>query len=523
MTIKRLILIVLTPVVAILLAGSLFRSLGEPQITNRLQLYQTDLLLYASESQARGDSSEDATGANRAALQKALLGEAPLKSALTQYETVRKTAEQDLKDLQSRLDKAAQEGAGDNPIIESSNTTTSRIEKVIQQQQGLLHQLDLRIGVIQSQQGNTPEALTTWENLQRQPTVSPKDQSLLDTAIALSNLHSTPPKILPNTEQLIQEHLDGWFRFVGLSQLYELQQRTEQLAILKAEQQTTAEQTLFKVALVGTVPILGALSGSVLLLVLIGQRIIKGKQALLAITEPPVKDVPWTWEDIGFVLVVGFFTVGQVLIPLLISLSGIKFAALGVRANALYALTYYLLLAGSGLLVLYWTLHPHKPLPEGWFRIQFLSNWPLWGIGSYLVALPLMLAVSLVNQRIWQGEGGSNPLLQIVLEENDPISLGIFFFTAAIAAPFFEETLFRGFLLPSLTRYFPTWGAIAVSSLIFATAHLSLSEVLPLAVLGSILGFVYVKSGNLLASMLLHSLWNSITMIGLFILGSGIR
>jgi membrane protease YdiL (CAAX protease family) len=522
MTIKRLILIILTPVVAILLAGSLFRSLGEPQITNRLQLYQTDLLLYASEAQAGVDSSRDGQSANRAALQKALLGEAPLKSALTQYKTVRKTAGQDLQDLQSRLDKAAQAVAGDNPIPESSNNT-SRLEKVMQQQQGLLHQLDLRIGVIQSQQGHTAEALTTWENLQRQPAVSPKDQSLLDTAIALSNLYSTPPKILPNAEPLIQEHLDGWFRFVGLSRLYELQQRTEQLAILKAEQQTTAQQTLFKVALVGTVPILGALSGSVLLLVLIGQRIVKGKQALLSITELPVKDVPWTWEDIGFVLVVGFFTVGQVLIPLLISLSGIKFAALGVRANALYALTYYLLLAGSGLLVLYLTLRPHKPLPEGWFRIKFLSNWPLWGIGSYLVALPLMLAVSLVNQRIWQGEGGSNPLLQIVLEENDPISLGIFFFTAAIAAPFFEETLFRGFLLPSLTRYFPTWGAIAVSSLIFATAHLSLSEVLPLAVLGSVLGFVYVKSGNLLASMLLHSLWNSITMIGLFILGSGIR
>lgn len=512
MTIKRLILIILAPVVAVLLAGSLFRSLGEPQITNRLQLYQTDLLLYASESQAGGD---------QVALQKALLGESPLKSALTQYQTVHKTAEQDLKDLQSRLDRAAQGDIAESPAAPSNDTT--RLEKVIQQQQGLIHQLDLRIGVIQAQQGNTDQALTTWETLQKQTAVSPKDQSLLSTAIALSDLYSTPPKILPNTEQLIQENLDGWFRFVGLSRLYELQQRADQLATLKAEQQIAAQKTLLKVGLVGTVPVLGALIGSVLLIVLVGQRIVKGKSALLAITESPVKDVPWTWEEIGFVLVVGFFTVGQVVIPLLITVSGIKFAALGIRANAFYALTYYLLLAGSGLLVLYWTLRPYKPLSEGWFRVKFLSNWPLWGIGSYLVALPLMLAVSLVNQRIWQGEGGSNPLLQIVLEENDPISLGIFFFTAAIAAPFFEETLFRGFLLPSLTRYFPTWGAIALSSLIFATAHLSLSEVLPLTVLGAVLGFVYVKSGNLLASMLLHSLWNSITMIGLFLLGSGIR
>jgi uncharacterized protein len=56
-----------------------------------------------------------------------------------------------------------------------------------------------------------------------------------------------------------------------------------------------------------------------------------------------------------------------------------------------------------------------------------------------------------VNQQIWQGQGGSNPLLQIVLEEKDGVALGLFLFTAAIAAPVFEEILFRGFLLPSLT------------------------------------------------------------------------
>jgi hypothetical protein len=131
-----------------------------------------------------------------------------------------------------------------------------------------------------------------------------------------------------------------------------------------------------------------------------------------------------------------------------------------------------------------------------------------------------MLMVALVNQRLWQGQGGSNPLLQAVLEEQDMIALLFFFLTAAIAAPLFEELLFRGFLLPSLTKYMPVSGAIGLSSLIFATAHLSLSEVLPLTVLGMILGFIYTRSRNLLAPMLLHSAWNSITMVGLFILGS---
>ncbi|EKD06554.1 abortive infection protein [Arthrospira platensis C1] len=81
--------------------------------------------------------------------------------------------------------------------------------------------------------------------------------------------------------------------------------------------------------------------------------------------------------------------------------------------------------------------------------------------------------------------------------------------------------LFRGFLLPSLTRYFSLWGAIIASGLLFAVAHLNVSEILPLFVLGIVLGFVYTRSRNLWAPMLLHSLWNSGTLISLYILGSG--
>ena len=178
-------------------------------------------------------------------------------------------------------------------------------------------------------------------------------------------------------------------------------------------------------------------------------------------------------------------------------------------------------MAASTLGVLYVAIKEYLPLSKDWFRVSLTGRWPLWGFGSYLVALPLMLGISLVNQQIWQGQGGNNPILQLVLEERDPIALSMFLFTAAVAAPIFEEVLFRGFLLPSLTRYMPTWGAIGLSSLIFSVAHLSFSEVLPLTVLGVILGFVYARSRNLTASILLHSTWNSVTMVGLFLLGNG--
>ncbi|WP_137669269.1 CPBP family intramembrane glutamic endopeptidase, partial [Sphaerospermopsis reniformis] len=170
--------------------------------------------------------------------------------------------------------------------------------------------------------------------------------------------------------------------------------------------------------------------------------------------------------------------------------------------------------------VLYFSIKRYFPLPEDWFRFRFFSNWFFWGLGGYCTALPIVVIVSLINQQLWNGQGGSNPLLQLALESRDDVALGIFFFTAAIAAPFFEEFLFRGFLLPSLTRYLPVWSAIFLSSLLFAAAHLSLSEILPLTALGMVLGIVYTRSRNLLAPMLLHGLWNSGTLLSLFLLGS---
>jgi hypothetical protein len=192
-----------------------------------------------------------------------------------------------------------------------------------------------------------------------------------------------------------------------------------------------------------------------------------------------------------------------------------------VRLKAFYILASYVLLAAGGLLVLYLSVKQFLPLPEGWFWADWRGFWFVWGAGGYFVALPLVIVVSLINQRLWQGQGGSNPILPIALDNRDSVALAVFFLTASVAAPVFEEIMFRGFLLPSLTRYLPVWGAIAASSLLFAVAHLNLSEVLPLATLGAVLGFVYTRTRNLLASMLLHSLWNSGTLLSLFVLGSG--
>ncbi|MDZ8053545.1 MAG: lysostaphin resistance A-like protein [Aulosira sp. ZfuVER01] len=523
MTIKRLGLIGLTLISLVLSGLSLFSSWQEPQFQSRLELYQTNIAL-----QAQAWQPEDNKDENFQVVRDAIVGDQPLDNAVKQYQEARKSVQTNLDKAKNQLAKLRSQPvntpAPPKPLPEtrpSENPASQQqrqLQQSINQLQKLLAELDLRLGVLQAQQGKTDLALETWTDLQQRSDINPE---FPETSTVLIGLWSNPPRLLPNAQQLIQKNLEGWFRATALVQLYKLQQRPEALSAVQATQQQAAAQAVIKLAVIGIVPTLAALIGIILLIAVFAQGLVKGKAALLAQNADVPWSTPWGGETILQVFILGFFLMGQLFVPLLLSLLPISLAGGNVRFQAFSVLLRYLLVASGALLVLYFSIKRFFPLPEFWFRFNFQGKWFLWGLGGYCAALPIVVVVSLINQQLWQGQGGSNPLLQLALESQDSIALGIFFLTAAIAAPFFEEILFRGFLLPSITRYLPVWAAILTSSLLFAAAHLSLSEILPLTALGIVLGVVYTRSRNLLAPMLLHSLWNSGTLLSLFILGSG--
>lgn len=525
MTLKRIILSILTLIVSVELGASLITSFNQPQVGNQLQLYQTDMLVQASKWEGSGLSTDEVQQ-----FRTALFGDDPFEAVAKQYEEVRQEAAGGLARSQQQL-----EAASDPNLLNAELRTT------IQKQQQLVDQIDLRLGLIEAQTDRVPEAIDDWDAIVQ------RSGSNAKVAAILEDLWKDPPAIAPDAEAVLDSRLRGWFRYSALKRLYSLQDAVVRLDKLEADERSAAEQAIVKTTLVQAVPSVAALLGGAGLIALIGQRLLKGKESVLAIPDGQW-EVPWNWETVWQVIVGGFLFIGQIALPgavlavrsILSAPTGAIAAGSGMadggvaavglitgliaemtsRGKALYSLGFYVAMAASTLGVLYWSIKPYLPLSKDWFRITAKGRWPLWGLGSYLVALPLMLAVAFLNQQIWQGQGGNNPLLQLVLEERDPLALGLFLFTAAVAAPVFEEILFRGFLLPSLTKYMSAWRAIALSGLIFAVAHLSFSEILPLTLLGAILGFVYVRSQNLLASILLHSTWNSATMIGLFLLGS---
>jgi len=505
MTTKRWTLIILSLIAAFAIASNLLSSFTEPQFQSRLELYQTDLILQASELQL-DDSNFDSA-------RKSLLGENPTKPAIEAYSKF-------LQSTQDQLTKARTE------LIEAKNRSvapeeTVYLEKLVAKNEKVVAETALRMGVLQAETNDLKAAQATWQKLP--PAARPELESIQQTASAVSGLFKQPPQIVNDADALIKKNLDGWFRDRSLTRLYQLQQRQTELNEVQAQAQIKAEQAFSGLAIATSFSAIGGVLGAGLILFLLGQWAVRRKQSVLTLDSSATWPALWDWEAILQVLL-GFLLVGQAIVPLglraILQAAGVRSDQFTSRGTAFFFLINYLLVAAVSLAILYFSIRPFlSETDRPWFRIKLGGKWILWGLGGYLVAIPIVTVISLVNQAIWQGKGGSNPLLPIALQGRDGVALTIFFVMAAIAAPIFEEILFRGFLLPSLTRYLPMSGAIAASALIFAIAHLSLAEILPLTVLGMILGFVYVRSQNLLASIMIHSLWNAGTLISLFVLG----
>jgi len=503
MTLKRLALILMTLLVVARVGLALLGSLSEPQVQGQLELYQTNLILKAAEYQA--DSPE---------LQEPIeqfLGNAPYENAAKQYQNIEDSTNKTLEQLNSQAQQAA---------LVVNDGQMMAVNGAIAEIHTFQEQIHINLGILAAHGGDIKTAQAQWQGVsQTEPMVQPGGK----TAALLSQLwQKNAADLPPDTAEILQTELKGWFQGEALAQFYRVTDQDHALEQLQTERQALAETALIRLGAIALLPSVGGLLGMGLILFLLAQWILRREKSLLA-SPFPTFTVPWDGETTLQGIVVGFFFFSQIVLattlPLLVSLAGLNPSGFDLRGKALYILFSYGIMTAGGLTILYYTIRPYFPLPEGWFNVKLWGRWPLWGLGGYTVAIPLVFLASLINQQFWSGQGGGNPIILLALQSQDLLALVIFFITASLAAPIFEEIMFRGFLLPSLTRYLPSWGAIALTSILFAAAHLSLAEMLPLTVLGGVLGFVYWRSRNLLASILLHSLWNSGTLISLFLLG----
>lgn len=101
-------------------------------------------------------------------------------------------------------------------------------------------------------------------------------------------------------------------------------------------------------------------------------------------------------------------------------------------------------------------------------------------------------------------------------QESDSIGLKILvIFLAVVIAPLAEETLFRGFVYGVLKRYTDAPFAALSSSLMFAIIHMHVGSLLPLWVLAVLFCLAYEITGCLLVPMLLHAIFNAVSIIAM--------
>ena len=102
-------------------------------------------------------------------------------------------------------------------------------------------------------------------------------------------------------------------------------------------------------------------------------------------------------------------------------------------------------------------------------------------------------------QNLMSGIGSSSLILQII--------------AVGIVAPAAEEFLMRGVILNRLLGYMRVLPAVVIQAVLFGILHMNLLQGAYAAVLGLLMGFIYIKYGSLLMTILFHITLNTLSVL----------
>uniref|UniRef100_UPI00404AC9E0 lysostaphin resistance A-like protein n=1 Tax=Cyanobium sp. TaxID=2164130 RepID=UPI00404AC9E0 len=372
----------------------------------------------------------------------------------------------------------------------------------------------LELALLVQQAGDSAKASQLFNGLMGQ--VSPQQRPLIASLAAPSS------QVAPLLAGWILSPLQQQLVCDRLNQLGTPASAMGPCAAANAGQRQAAlhHNALLRLLGLSAAPVLFLFLGSGFLLRDLWQRWRHKAPPLAELVGPPLDLV-----DVTLLVAGGFVVCGELLTPLVLapvlqnSLGFLK--ADPALQQAVAVLGMYLGLMSLPLLILWSQLRGKVSKPEGgWLQWRWrpLASALRQALLQVLKVLPLVTLVGWLFDQLVSKASGSNPLLELVLTTTNPWALLLFSITAMVLAPLFEETLFRGVLLPVLgQRYGGLWGVV-ISALVFGIAHLSLGELPALFVLGLGLGWLRLQSGRLGPSVLMHGLWNGLTSANLLLL-----
>jgi membrane protease YdiL (CAAX protease family) len=157
--------------------------------------------------------------------------------------------------------------------------------------------------------------------------------------------------------------------------------------------------------------------------------------------------------------------------------------------------------------------HRDPTLPSAWASA-------LASVVALFILLPITWALLELGRIAWSWlHPGAVPPVHIVLQALQQNQWGVWGIVqltvgAVLVAPLAEELFFRGVLLQAVCYHFPrAWVAVSVTATAFGLVHSSQpQDVLPLATMGVVLGYIRLRTGRLWPCVLLHTLFNARTM-----------
>jgi len=145
---------------------------------------------------------------------------------------------------------------------------------------------------------------------------------------------------------------------------------------------------------------------------------------------------------------------------------------------------------------------------------------------TYDILLSIMLAVivgavatELVNLLIgWYPEAIPEGLQSVneSIRQSEGPTLATFLVAVCVIAPVFEELVFRGILWWGLEKFLSSHVVLAITSILFALAHVDTLHVIAVFPLGLLFGYLRHKTGSIWAPMIAHATNNilaSLTLI----------
>ena len=129
---------------------------------------------------------------------------------------------------------------------------------------------------------------------------------------------------------------------------------------------------------------------------------------------------------------------------------------------------------------------------------------------AIFICFPLMYGIALLSNNLaamLSGGKAENALVSVITSKNIISVIMI-----AFLAPIFEELICRKFLIDRTRRY-GELTSLLFSSFVFGIFHCNIYQIFYAFALGLIFGYVYLRTGNVILTIIMHMIVNSSSAI----------